>query len=205
MFRGRLGSTASSLVTVRRGLPLYHAISVRSLTMESACRLLGLDSKTTNSVKLDRQILRHAYYQAAKQCHPDAQSSASSQSSSDANALDFLKVTEAYEWLQERLEDTRGNNTTTNPTIDIPYEQEQVFRQACWVQLQLPAEIVEECKRSVEFRKWLAGNTDAAHTWRNFLTQHGGLAPVLPTSNVMAIDVGDSLPKHLSRRKRPRR
>jgi hypothetical protein len=108
----------------------------------------------------------------------------------------FHRVTEAFEALQSRISGSSRwrrsgywNEREEESTADSSsgacnsYEEEQSFRRACLDVLQVPAHIVEECKRDPGFLQWLQGNTDAAYTWRNFLHQHGGLAPVLSTSD----------------------
>merc|ERR1712127_1029398 len=85
-------------------------------------------------------------------------------------------ITEAYEHLlngdhlQSSKEEMANIVTTT---------EEEDYRQACQIILGLPAEIVEESKQNPMFRKWLVGNTDAAHHWRVFFAAHGGLAQKL--------------------------
>jgi hypothetical protein len=97
----------------------------------------------------------------------------------ESSHQDFLQITMAYEILQNEL---AGYGEDKYNSIVIPYDEEQAFRVACEQQLGLPAEIVEECKENTMFREWLTGNTDSAHTWRNFFMQHGGLAPKLKAS-----------------------
>ena len=135
--------------------------------------------------------LRLAYFRKARECHPDVRSQADQESSHQ----DFLKVTMAYELLQQEV---AGFATEA---IEISSTEEQSFRIACEQQLGLPAEIVEECKTSSMFREWLSGNTDSAQHWRNFFMQHGGLAPILTGGGAKAIQAGH-VSGAASRRKR---
>jgi hypothetical protein len=84
---------------------------------------------------------------------------------------DFLRITNAYELLQQ--EAIKSTNYVTSQ------EEEEDFRNACEQQLGLSAEIVEECKQNPAFLRWLSGRTDSAHYWRSFFHQNGGLAPRL--------------------------
>lgn len=137
--------------------------------------------------------LRFAYFQKAKECHPDVRP----QGDQESSHYDFLQVTMAYELLQQEL----TGKDPLNETVDISYSEEQAFRTACEQQLGLPAEIVEECKTNGMFREWLTGNTDSAHTWRNFFMQHGGLAPRLNRDANRAIGAG-TIGAAASRRRR---
>jgi len=170
--------------------------SRRSLTLESARSMLGLSDQT----KFSLRDLRDAYFAAAKQCHPDVakhnnqkkksagdsisddddDESTSTSSDRDPHA-DFLQLTTAYELIQSELLDT-GTSSQNELDSLITYDEEQEFRLACERHLGLSAEVVEECKRSVPFRQWLDGRTDAAHLWRDFFAQNGGLAPKLSAS-----------------------
>lgn len=147
----------------------------RHLTTRTALQLLGLPREHESSLTLPQ--LRQAYFAAAKRCHPDVVQTSSEDNNDGArkkgDTADFLQLTAAYEHLSQSL------TGLSLPHTIITVDEETAFRNACDVQLGVPAEIVEECKRSPLFRRWLAGRTDAAHTWRNFLTQNGGLAPKL--------------------------
>ena len=161
----------------------------RHLTTRSALQLLGLPSSHNHKeiLTLTMPQLRQAYFAAAKRCHPDTQPPQSLKQDDSSNDTqnhrdkrnnrhdDFLRVTSAYELLYQQL--ARNGKLDTQTISD---DEQAAFRDACYMHLGVAPEVVEECKRSPEFRRWLAGRTDAAHTWRNFLTQHGGLAPQLP-------------------------
>ena len=171
-------------------------------------RLLGLRNEDDNHVSGNFQKhqlqqytvkeLRTAYFQAAKQCHPDSQSSFHHQSkvesstttplmSSDTTAEErFIMVTNAYEYLRQQLS---AVGTSTKVNVDDDYDdtwtdeqEEEKYRAACMEYLGQPAEIVEESKRCPIFRQWLFGRTDAAFYWQSFFMLHGGLAPQLRTS-----------------------
>jgi hypothetical protein len=184
--------------------------SLSFLSNEKALRILGLGS--TNAQQqvhvhlLTQPQLRKAYLAAAKRYHPDTihittvdpdQEEDKHQRRTEA-AKKFHLVSEAFEALQSRISGTKMSGYSWSDereeeesTADgaygngnlSSYEEEQSFRQACIDVLQVPAHIVEEAKRDPAFLQWLQGNTDAAHLWRDFLHQHGGMAPVLATSN----------------------
>ena len=151
-------------------------------------RLLGLRNEDDNHVSGNFQKhqlqqytvkeLRTAYFQAAKQCHPDSQSSFHHQSkvesstttplmSSDTTAEErFIMVTNAYEYLRQQLSAV-GTSTKVNVDDDdddtwTDEQEEEKYRAACMEYLGQPAEIVEESKRCPIFRQWLFGRTDAA-------------------------------------------
>ena len=146
--------------------------------------------------------LRTAYFQAAKQCHPDSQSSFLNRkvastllTQSDATAEErFIMVTDAYEYLRQQISTTIGTATTNvdndadNDSLSDIVEEEK-YRKACMDILGQPAEIVEESKRCPIFRQWLFGRTDAAFYWQSFFMLHGGLAPQLrsPTATAQAL------------------
>ena len=139
-------------------------------TLTSAQKILGLDNEQNPSAT----ELRAAYFAAAKQCHPDVAQSKDDDSSAEQVRL----VTEAYEFLS-----SKGNNTTDDDnTSSIPQDEEARYRRACLDWLGQPAEVVEESKRCPLFRQWLMGRTDSAAQWKNFFMQHGGLAPMLRRS-----------------------
>lgn len=195
----------------------------RYITTRAARALLGFPSKSSTDEKpITLKELRHAYFAAAKKCHPDMQQppaptnndSKSSDDDDDAEKNndtdkdeskdDFLQLTRAYEILQAEI--TKDGNLILS-TISASEEEE--FRLACQSELGVAAEIVEECKRTPIFRQWLIGNTDAAHRWKIFFLSHGGLAPKL-RPNGGAITAGGTVdengkykaPPHMSRRKR---
>lgn len=146
---------------------------------------------------LEIATLRRAYFVAAKQCHPDTSSSLNEEEGHER----FLRVTEAYELLVSQLQPSDCANNK-NGSVIIPYSEEESFRRQCLETLGLSAEIVEECKINHGFRQWLAGNTDAAHLWRNFLMQHGGLAPRLQ-GNIPVLNAG-TISTNQARRRRKR-
>jgi curved DNA-binding protein CbpA len=121
---------------------------------------LGLvDSKPTV------QQLRHAYFEAAKLCHPDVKQ--------DDHKLDFRELTEAYDHLMN------GGHISHDQYEDIPRDEEDEYRSACMEILGIRAEIVEESKQNPMFLRWLSGNTDGAQYWRNFFSANGGLSQKL--------------------------
>lgn len=163
----------------------------RFITTSAAARkLLGLPS-IPHTISVSE--LRLSYYAAAKKCHPDVQI--------DTNALkvDFLEVSRAYDFLKQEAVQSTTNYVTSE-------EEELQFRAACEQQLGLSAEIVEECKQSPTFLRWLSGRTDAAQFWRDFFHQNGGLEPRLPldsrkNENLLSGGLAESK-KAFSRRKR---
>lgn len=176
-----------------------HCISTRA-----ALHLLGFPQEQ-DAHSLSISQLRQAYFVAAKRCHPDVHQKNNDENNKKGHD-DFLRLTAAYEVLSQAVV---GDNSDIATGTIISAEEEEAFRMACDLQLGVPAEIVEECKRSPIFRRWLAGRTDAAHTWRNFLTQNGGLTPQLPVvAGQLTMDWNDAYdgttPQRLrSRRKRP--
>ena len=125
--------------------------------------------------KFSLRELRHAYFEAAKRYHPDVIAEGQDLE------FDFKDVTDAYEHLLsgDSNDDTTPQYSKEEMDNIVTLSEEEEYRQACRDQLGLPAEIVEESKKNPMFRKWLTGNTDAAHYWRMFLTGHGGLAQKL--------------------------
>jgi hypothetical protein len=122
----------------------------------------------------------------AKKCHPDVVSTSES--------LDFLEITDAYEYLLK-------NKHHTSQDYIVSLEEEETYRQACLTILGIPAEIVEESKQNPMFRHWLSGNTDAAQHWRSFFAVHGGLALKLrPPAGFL--EGGSDTPKSETRRRR---
>jgi hypothetical protein len=142
--------------------------------------------------------LRRAYFAAAKKCHPDALQ----KTEKDMDiAKEFRLVTLAYEKLQSKS--TTMTQLHNNQDGNLSMDQQSQFRSACQTILGVPAEIVEECKRDAKFRQWLLGNTDAAIYWRNFLSVHGGLAPMLETTaGYLGSSKGNGEHKSETRRKR---
>lgn len=169
----------------------YQQQSKRFLTNQDALEILSL-SRT----RLTPATLRMAYLQAAKECHPDT--SQNTHHSKEEAAAQFRLVTEAYEVL---LRGKLNSNDTGDYGITI--EEDTAFRRACQERLGLPAEIVEESKKCPAFRQWLDGKTDAAHYWRVFFIQHGGLAPKLrpPAAGLLESNVVPT--KSSTRRRRP--
>jgi hypothetical protein len=175
--------------------------------------------------------LRAAYFQAAKQCHPDSQQSQSSNAqqftsstvgtSDDTPEERFIVVTNAYEYLRQQLSVVRtkpsGHGSSNNKDEDddevlTDKEEEERYRAACFEYLGQPAEIVEESKRCPLFRQWLFGRTDAAYYWQSFFMMHGGLAPQLrirpPTLQLEQnsnVDAATITLEQRPRRKRPQR
>jgi len=160
----------------------------------SALRLLGL------SQPFSPRELRDAYFEFAKQCHPDS-------SGDQTDTKRFLQLTEAYESLR-----CVASNHHVELQYDTPSEEEE-YRAACqaWLGLQVvparsvmhsspftlslvalystycsccscvvadvlcwQAEQVEESKACPMFRQWLASSNDL--NWVSFLALHGGLA-----------------------------
>jgi len=140
----------------------------RNGPIDSAKKLLGLANSTTSFTIRE---LRHAYFQAAKLCHPDLQEETES---GDNNYNEsFNALTEAYELLQQQHTGAVIND------YGITEQEERDFRMACQANLGVAAETVEESKRCPIFREWLKGKTDAAQLWNSFFAHHGGLAPML--------------------------
>jgi hypothetical protein len=227
--RRRLGSSNKSMFRLghddehplhhhrwrRGGTTIRRMSSTTVTTARQARMLLGLSS---NDEALEMVTLRKAYFVAAKQCHPDTFSSSSEQE--EVGYERFLHVTEAYELLAAQLataatashHDRRFDDDTS-----ISKSEQESFRAECQRILGLSAEIVEECKRSHGFRQWLQGNTDSAYLLRDFLMQHGGLAPRLnftqtPILEITATATGggggeaeSASQPHLQRRRRLRR
>lgn len=139
----------------------------RLLTSTSARKLLRI----RHDEAITPKALRLAYFEAAKGCHPDSDADCENK---EHLVQQFLKVTDAYEFLQ-------GNAVVVGAAADlgITEQQERVYRQACQDWLGLDAEIVEESKKCPMFRQWLTGKEKAAQTWSNFFQIHGGLAPML--------------------------
>jgi len=168
----------------------------RGITISAAKELLGFPPHHRPTMR----ELRSAYFEAAKQTHPDLVAAKTSsttevgtdQKNDDNNndntnndsmmntkkqyrhkGIDFIQVTVAY----ERLLDSKEFDH--DETWKISQEEEDEYRRACEAVLGIPAEIVEESKKNPMFRHWLDGNTDGAQHWRAFFSNHGGLAQKL--------------------------
>jgi hypothetical protein len=197
----------------------WNVASSRTISSSAARALLGLPTSTTTSANkasssstdpspLTLTELRHAYFAAAKRCHPDMKKKGDHDNNDDdenhikngettASAVDFLQVTHAYEILQREITNTQDELAA------ITSSEEEEFRNACQSWLGMKAEIVEECKKNPIFRQWLSGRTDAAYHWRAFFQQNGGLAPKLrPSGGQLAAGDTASAPSHTTRRKR---
>ena len=168
----------------------------RSISTSAAKSMLGF----SDDEKFTVRELRHAYFEAAKRHHPDV----AQQQADDADcALDFRQITEAYEHLLSGDHIQQNNEEELQNIVTISEEEE--YRQACQSILGLPAEIVEESKQNPMFRKWLMGNTDAAHHWRVFFAGHGGLAQKLrPPAGYLGRGKEEVVRKSDTRRKRRR-
>lgn len=163
-------------------------LSRRAISSKAARDVLDLPKEPC---AISLKLLRQAYFMAAKQCHPDVKKD---------SQLDFVQLTEAYELLQREV--AQDNSPTSD---DISYHEEQEFRQACLDQLGLQAEVVEECKKSPTFRRWLNGRTDSAYHWRSFLSMNGGLMPKLTVplgSLTQGSNVGASTSMRATRRRK---
>mmetsp|Transcript_4152 Transcript_4152/g.6268 ORF Transcript_4152/g.6268 Transcript_4152/m.6268 type:complete len:216 (+) Transcript_4152:59-706(+) len=153
-------------------------------TLVGALHLLDLKERPSSP-----KLLRVAYFQAAKNCHPDSPQARALLREGDKSdeeveimlTTQFLKLTQAYEFLQANIyKHYDGDDDVVLDQDIISYREEQDFREACQDVLGLSAETVEECKKCPLFREWLKGRTEGAGLWRRFFTQHGGLAPKLP-------------------------
>lgn len=143
----------------------------RLLTLTSARKLLRLSIHHDEAIT--PKALRLAYFEAAKSCHPDSDADCENK---EHLVQQFLKVTDAYEFLQGYTVGGAGGGAAD---LGITEQQERVYRQACQDWLGLDAEIVEESKKCPMFRQWLTGKDKAAQTWSDFFQIHGGLAPML--------------------------
>jgi DnaJ domain len=181
--------------------------TARVTNTTTTCEARTLLGIPTHAV-LEMAAVRKAYFAAAKQCHPDTKSTSDEE---DDGYERFLQVTDAYELLAAQLcssPDKSADGSMVN-TIIIPKSEEESFRYECHHRLGLSAEIVEECKTNTSFRQWLLGNTDSAYLWRDFLMQHGGLAPRLNSSSSQPIREiaagdgnGETLRSHQRRKRR---
>ena len=196
---------SSSFRTQYTTPPTSHAI-------QNALKCLKLTDHPSTRNDLTMKRLRGAYFQAAKQCHPDSSSTCQSMTD-DELTQQFLQITEAYEFLQANLgsinngskkdeaSSSRSNNCFQDEQVVdyISRSEEEHYRLSCREVLGLDAETVEESKRCPLFREWLKGRTDAAFHWNTFLMIHGGLAPMLNTHPRKQIGEGS---KRVKRRRR---
>lgn len=193
-------SCGRSLRRNQPGLGYFDANHSRWISSRAARDLLGLPRELpSETISLTLKELRHAYFAAAKKCHPDMKPSPDDRTWTDTDgnsAPNFLQITHAYEVLQGEI----AQNQDVMSTITSSEEDE--FRHACQTVLGVDAEIVEECKRNPVFRQWLDGRTDAAYHWRTFFMQYGGLAPKLRPSGGRLAAGSSPLPPHTTRRKR---
>ena len=149
----------------------------RFISIRAAKELLGFGPQHRPTMR----ELRAAYFEAAKQTHPDVMAAVAAVTpSADKNnkkikngTMDFVQVTLAY----ERLLDSR--EIENDVTWKISHDEQEEYRRACQAVLGIPAEIVEESKQNPMFRRWLDGNTDGAQHWRAFFSANGGLAQKL--------------------------
>ena len=166
----------------------YLSLQARGISTWTARSLLDLPTDPLQTVTLKE--IREAYFVAAKKCHPDMKG--------DGCHDEFLKLTTAYEVLQAQVDTSNRSHMEA-----ISESEENLFRAACQQQLGVAAEIVEECKKNPIFRRWLGGNTDAAHTWRDFFVQNGGLAPKLrPVTGWLGAGENAKIPMERRRRRR---
>lgn len=181
--------------------------SRRCITTRAARSLLGFPTKASkDEMPITLKELRHAYFAAAKQCHPDVASTATADDNDDneedteeGSTDQFLQLTKAYELLQAAI--TQDGDLLLST---ISKSEEEEFRIACQSELGVAAEIVEECKRTPIFRRWLNGGSDGSRRWKMFFLSHGGLAPKLrPNAGALAAGKGaKGQPSHKTRRKR---
>jgi hypothetical protein len=176
--------------------PLRSSFSTRtSMTVSSAMKMLGLSA----SDRISSKVLKDAYFQRAKECHPDSNHKFNSVEDATSH---FVRLTDAYEFLtncsvSNSAEDLGINNI-------IPISEEEDYRRACMSSLGLTAEAVEESKRCPLFRQWLRGRSDSAAYWNSFLMLHGGLAPRLPMRKSLSYDYDTLCTDSVVRRRRRR-
>ena len=193
-------------------------ITTTSTQIKIALRRLSL------SKGFSTKELRDAYFDAAKQCHPDSHSSSKDitiknkpdeeEDETKAQLTDmFLEITDAYELLRQY---PGGNLTQTQLTqlqqqeydnMDImPKSQRQYYREAVKEALGIDAEILEESKKCPMFREWLKGRSHMAFHFNLFLMRHGGLAPMLGGEKIGELAEGIGSENGVrSRRKRRKR
>ena len=119
MLRVLCTTSHRSLCSFRGGGP---APVGRRAAQASALRVLGL------SESYSLRQLRDAYFESAKQCHPD--------SSSEDCSGSFLQLTEAYEHLRSQA---ASNHKSAEQLYDTPSE-EMEYRASClaWLGLEVP-------------------------------------------------------------------
>jgi hypothetical protein len=131
------------------------------------------------------RVLRKAYLQAALKCHPDVKK--------EKSGHEFTEINRAYELLQAGV--------VSDKDLGVTPDEDEMFRRACLDWLGLPAEVVEDSKRCPIFRNWLSGGTEASIRWQQFLTLHGGLAPMLRPASALLEDQRSTV-KVMERRKK---
>ncbi len=206
----------SHIILSRRRIPLRYSWNQHIYISTSAAKsILGFSEDQQFSIR----ELRHAYFEAAKRWHPDVvvvrpqiMETRNNYHTDDVDTIDFRDITDAYEHLLNCPDHHTPfcNSNTKQGGMEnniITIDEDEEYRQACQSQLGLPAEIVEESKRNPMFRKWLLGNTDAAHLWRVFLAANGGLAQKLrPIAGYLGKGEGEgALKKSETRRRRSKR
>ncbi len=137
--------------------------------------------------------LRDAYFDAAKQCHPDTLSAKEEDSDNlkTQASNQFLQITEAYEALQIYANHGRQDNTKE---LDLDFiitkTDEEYYREAVYETLGIDADVLEESKKCPMFRIWLKGGSHTAFHYNMFLMRHGGLAQMLPAKKAAQISEG---------------
>jgi hypothetical protein len=166
-------STVDPVTTVAPSLPWAAASTATTTTttigMSSAERVTTSDQ--------EEEDMRQRRAEAAKKFHLVAEAFEALQS-----RISGSSSSSSSWWRRSGYDDAGDDDDGAHGDLSS-YEEEQSFRRACIDVLQVPAHIVEEAKRDPAFLQWLQGNTDAAHLWRDFLHQHGGMAPMLATSD----------------------
>jgi hypothetical protein len=183
-----------------RFTPTFRSLH-RGISTSAAKSMLGFADDETFSIR----ELRHAYFEAAKRCHPDVVRSQQSGEKEDTDSSqDFRDITDAYEHLLGGDHNSQYSKEEMANIVSLSEDEE--YRQACRAQLGLPAEIVEESKKNPMFRRWLMGNTDAAYHWRSFFAAHGGLVQKLrPPAGYLGHGGERALMKSETRRKKLRK
>ncbi|KAL3788237.1 hypothetical protein ACHAW5_000833 [Stephanodiscus triporus] len=187
-----------SLSYCLRLAPTFRSLLHRGISTSAAKSMLGFAEDQKFSIR----ELRHAYFEAAKRYHPDVVRQQQSDGDEDNDSpLDFRDITEAYDHLLSGDHCTQYSKEEMANIVTVSEDEE--YRQACHTMLGLPAEIVEESKQNPMFRRWLMGNTDAAHHWRAFFAAHGGLAQKLrPPAGYLGQGGEKALKKSETRRKK---
>lgn len=114
-------------LSFRRSLQCLQQQQRRLISTTAAKSMLGFNKETIPTVK----ELRHAYFEAAKQCHPDMQRQ--NEKEGKPTQLDFRLITEAYEHL------LNGDHVRESNDFEISIEEEEQYRQACLQVLGIPA------------------------------------------------------------------